>query len=248
MKKIAVIGATSAIAHETVKHFAKEGAEFFLVARNASRLQTVADDLKVRGAKKVTTALLDMNELEQHSRLLEQALEGLGGTIDLLFVAYGTLPEQKECEEDVKVALHSFHTNAVSVISLLTLAAPIFERQNSGTIAVISSVAGDRGRRYNYLYASAKAAVSTFVQGLRSRLFHSGVTVVTIKPGPIDTPMTVHHRKSLLFASKEKAGADIYRAIIKGKQTAYVPWFWQIIMTVIKLIPETIFKRTNLGA
>ncbi|MGB0388737.1 MAG: SDR family oxidoreductase [Ardenticatenaceae bacterium] len=252
MKRILTVGATSAIAHETLKHFANDaensGAQLFLVGRHLAKLEAVANDLKVRGAKEVTTFQLDMNDFDRHSELLTRAQEALGGTIDLLFVAYGTLPEQKDCEEDVEVALHSFSTNAVSVISLLTLAAPIFERQKHGTIAVISSVAGDRGRRYNYLYGSAKAAVSTFLQGLRSRLFPSGVAVVTIKPGPIDTPMTAKHRKSFLFASKEKAGADIYRAIIKGKATAYVPGFWQLIMTIIKLIPEVIFKRTNLGA
>ena len=246
MKRIVTIGATSAMAHETLKHFANEGAHLFLVGRNASKLHSVADDLRVRGAKEVTIFLLDMNEFDKHSELLAQAQNRLG-RIDLLFVAHGILPDQKDCEEDVEVALHSFSTNAVSVISLLTLAAPIFEEQQHGTIAVISSVAGERGRRYNYLYGSAKAAVSTFLQGLRSRLFHAGVAVVTIKPGPIDTPMTVNHRKNLLFASKEKAGADIYQAIIKGKQTVYVPWFWQVIMTIIKVIPETIFKRTNLG-
>ena len=247
MKKIVTIGATSAIAHETLKHFANEGAHLFLVGRNAAKLKVVADDLKVRGAKEVTTFLLDMNELHKHSELLAEAQNKLG-RIDVLFVAHGILPDQKECEEELEVALLSFSTNATSVISLLTLAAPIFEEQQEGTIAVISSVAGDRGRRYNYLYGSAKAAVSTFLQGLRSRLFHSNVAVVTIKPGPIDTPMTINHRKSLLFASKEKAGADIYKAIIKGKQTVYVPWFWQVIMTIIKIIPETLFKRTNLGA
>lgn len=235
------------MAHETLKHFADEGAQMFLVGRNLAKLQVVADDLRVRGATEVTTFVLDMNELDQHAPLLEQARQTLG-QIDLLFVAYGILPDQKACETDVQVALHSFNTNATSVISLLTLATPIFEQQQEGTIAVISSVAGDRGRRYNYLYGSAKAAVSTFLQGLRSHLFHYKVAVVTIKPGPIDTPMTANHRKSLLFTSQEKAGALIYQAIIKRKQTVYVPWFWQVIMGVIKVIPEAIFKRTNLGA
>lgn len=247
MKKILTIGATSAIAHETLKHFANEGAEMFLVGRNVAKLQVVADDLRVRGATDVTTFVLDMNELDQHAPLLEQARQTLG-QIDLLFVAYGILPDQKECETDVEVALHSFNTNATSVISLLTLATPIFEQQQQGTIAVISSVAGDRGRRYNYLYGSAKAAVSTFLQGLRAHLFHYNVAVITIKPGPIDTPMTANHRKSLLFTSQEKAGTLIYQAIIKRKQTVYVPWFWKVIMGVIKIIPEAIFKRTNLGA
>ncbi len=247
MKKILTLGATSAIAHETLKHFADEGAHMFLVGRNLAKLDVVADDLRVRGAREVTTFILDMNELDQHAALLEQARETLG-QIDLLFVAYGTLPDQKECEADVEVALDSFHTNATSVISLLTLAAPIFEQQKQGVIAAISSVAGDRGRRYNYLYGSAKAAVSTFLQGLRSHLFHYNVAVVTIKPGPIDTPMTANHRKSFLFTSQEKAGVLVHQAIIKRKETVYVPWFWQVIMGVIKLIPEKIFKRTNLGA
>ena len=156
--------------------------------------------------------------------------------------------DQARCEREVRVALEEFSTNALSVISLLTLAAPIFEQQRQGTIAVISSVAGDRGRQNNYLYGSAKAAVSTFLQGLRSRLFKSGVAVVTIKPGLVDTPMTAHLRKTALFASPEPVGAAIYQAIFKGQETAYVPWFWQGVMIVIKLVPERLFKRLNLGA
>lgn len=248
MEKIVVIGATSAIAHETLKPFATEGAELFLVARSLDKLEAVASDLRVRGASAVTCYGLDLNEIDGHPAMLEAAWEALGGVVDLFFVAYGTLPDQAACEADVAVALDSFHTNATSVIALLTRAAPRFEQQRHGTIAVISSVAGDRGRRYNYLYGAAKAAVSTFLQGLRARLVSANVAVVTIKPGPVDTPMTAHHRKSLLFTSKQKAGAAVYDAIRKRKETAYVPWWWQPIMIIIKLIPETLFKRTNLGA
>ncbi len=247
MRKILIVGATSAIAHATATHFAHDRDSFFLVGRNADKLRHVADDLEVRGAARVTTYTMDINDLGQHEALLDAATEALGG-LDVLFVAHGTLPDQAACEQSVELALDEFATNATSTIALLTRVANRFEAQRGGTIAVIASVAGDRGRQSNYVYGAAKAAVSTFLAGLRSRLHQSGVAVVTIKPGLIDTPMTAHLKKGPLFASSEQAGGAIYGAIVKRKDVVYIPWFWQLIMLVLKLIPERLFKRLNLAA
>ncbi|MBA3532278.1 MAG: SDR family oxidoreductase [Ardenticatenales bacterium] len=247
MKRVLIVGATSAMAHEAAKHFASDGDKLFLVGRSADKLQSIVDDLKVRGAAQVESALLDLTEMDRHAELLENAQRTLGG-LDILLIAYGITPVHEEVERSVEKMLDTFTTNALSVIALLTVAAPLFEQQKQGTIAVISSVAGDRGRQSNYVYGAAKAALSTYLEGMRSRLYKSGVTVVTIKPGLVDTPMTAHLKKGPLFASAARAGEDIYKAIIKGKDTAYVPFFWMPIMTVIKLIPEAIFKRLNLSA
>ncbi|MGH2544126.1 MAG: SDR family oxidoreductase [Ardenticatenaceae bacterium] len=247
MRKILIVGATSAMAHATATHFARDRARFFLVGRNPEKLRTVADDLEVRGADDVTTFQMDMNELDQHETLLDQATRAMSG-LDTVLIAHGTLPDQEACENSVEKTLHELTTNGLSVIALLTLIANRFEQQKSGTIAVISSVAGDRGRKSNYIYGSAKAAVSIFLGGLRGRLHDAGVAVVTIKPGLIDTPMTAHLKKTALFASAEAAGKAIYHAIVNRKDVIYVPWYWQIIMTVIKLIPERLFKRLNLAA
>ncbi len=243
--KVLIIGATSAIAYETAKCFAQDGADLFLVARNAEKLTSVADDLKVRGAKNVETCVLDLAELDRHEELLSQAITTLGG-LDMLLIAHGTLGDQRKCELSVAETLREFTNNCTSVISLLTLAANHFEQQKRGCIAVISSVAGDRGRQSNYVYGTAKAAVSTFMQGLRNRLAKSGVAVLTIKPGTVDTPMTAGLKKGLLFARVQSVGKGIYQAMKQGKDVVYLPWFWRPIMLIVKSIPERVFKKMSM--
>lgn len=243
--KIGIIGATSAIAHETAKCFAKDGAELFLVARSEQKLTDVANDLKVRGAKRIDTYALDLADLSRHQELLDAALSTLG-TIDMLLIAHGTLGDQQLCEQSVEETLKELNTNFLSVVSLLTLSANYFEQQKSGVITVISSVAGDRGRQSNYVYGTAKAAVTTFLQGLRNRLAKSNVAVVTIKPGTVDTPMTASLKKGLLFASAKTVGEGVYRAMMQRKDVVYLPRYWAVIMFVVRSIPERVFKRLSL--
>ncbi len=245
MTNVLIVGATSAIAQEVAKHFARAGDRLFLVARNPEKLASVADDLRVRGAERVETFLLDVNDIQRHEEMLESAEAALG-PLDVALIAHGMLPDQKAAEKDVQLAVETFRTNALSVIALLTPLANRFEKRGRGTIAVISSVAGDRGRQSNYVYGAAKAAVSAFTSGLRNRLSRAGVHVLTIKPGMVETPMTAHMRKGPLFASPEKVGKDIYNAILKGKDVIYTPWYWALIMWVIIHIPESIFKRLKL--
>lgn len=245
MKKILIIGATSAISEATARLWAKEGHQLYLVARNEERLQTIAQDLKIRGASQVHTHALDLNHFEKHTILIQTVIQTLGD-IDIAFIGYGTLGDQKTCEQDFDAALHELNTNAISVISLLTPLANYFEMKRSGTIAVISSVAGDRGRQSNYVYGCAKGVVSIFMQGLRQRLQKSRVNVLTIKPGFVDTPMTQAFKKGALWAKPEAVAQSIHTAINKGKNVLYVPWFWWGIMSTIRLIPEAIFKRLSL--
>jgi decaprenylphospho-beta-D-erythro-pentofuranosid-2-ulose 2-reductase len=243
--KLLILGATSAIAYETAKCFAKDGADLFLVGRNPERLDTLATDLKARGAARVETQVLDLADLACHQELMEQVLSTLGG-LDMLLIAHGTLGDQRQCELSVAETLKELNNNALSVISLLTIAANYFEKRRRGCIAVISSVAGDRGRKSNYVYGTAKGALNVFLQGLRNRLSSSGVTVLTIKPGFVDTPMVAHRKKSLLFAKPEPVGQGIYHAMLKKKDVVYLPWFWHPIMLVVASIPEAIFKRLSL--
>src|SRR6202165_6247044 len=218
--KILIIGATSAIAHETAKCFAKDGAELFLIGRSSEKLEAVQADLKVRGAKRAESYVLDISQLERHQEMIQSAIETLDG-LDMVLIAHGTLGDQRLSQENVTKTLEEFTTNCTSVISLLTLLAHYFEPRKRGCIAVISSVAGDRGRQSNYVYGAAKAAVSTFLQGLRNRLYQAGFTVLPIKPGFVDTPMTASLKKNLLFASARSVGMDIYKAMKQGKDVVY---------------------------
>jgi decaprenylphospho-beta-D-erythro-pentofuranosid-2-ulose 2-reductase len=240
-----IIGATSAIAHETAKCFAKDGAEFFLVARSPQKLADISNDLKVRGAQRIETYVLDVTELERHQEMIETAIMTLDG-LDMVLIAHGTLGDQQKCQRSVSETLKEFSTNCTSVISLLTILADYFEQQKRGCIAVISSVAGDRGRQSNYVYGAAKGALSVFLQGLRNRLSKSGVAVVTVKPGLIDTPMTAAVKKGLLAASAKGVGEGIYHAMKSRKEVVYLPWFWRPIMLIIRTIPEPVFKRLSM--
>lgn len=243
--RILIVGATSAIAHEAAKCFAKDGAEFFLVARSPEKLEDTGNDLKVRGAKRIETFLLDVTDLDRHQEMIETAISTLDG-LDMVLISHGTLGDQQKCQLSVSETLKEFTTNCTSVISLLTILAGYFEQQKRGCIAVVSSVAGDRGRQSNYVYGAAKGALSVFLQGLRNRLSKAGVAVVTVKPGLIDTPMTASVKKGLLTASAQGVGEGIYRAMKDRKEVVYLPWFWRPIMLIVRNIPEPVFKRLSL--
>ena len=182
--------------------------------------------------------------MSAHKRMLEEADLVLDG-IDILLIAHGTLSNQKTCEKSVKETLTQIKTNALSAISILTLTANLFERKKAGTIAIISSVAGDRGRATNYVYGSAKAMIAVFASGLRQRLYKANVAVVTIKPGLIDTPMTTEFKKGLLWTKSEVAAKKIVKAIDTKKNEVYIPQFWWLVMKIINLVPENIYKKIS---
>ena len=245
MKKILIVGATSAIAEATARLWAKQGNQLYLLGRNTERLASISADLKIRGASDVQYAILDANDFVRHGTTLDTAVAALGG-LDTVLIAHGTLGDQAACEQDFNITLQELNTNAISVISLLTHIANRLEVQKQGTIAVISSVAGDRGRQSNYVYGTAKGALSIFLQGLRNRLYKSGVQVLTVKPGFVDTPMTASFKKGALWATPDAIASSIYSAIERRRDVIYAPFFWFWIMAIIKLIPERIFKNLKL--
>jgi len=245
VKNILIIGANSAMAKEVAKLYAIENANFFLVARNFSKLEIIQQDLLVRGANTVHISSFDANDFESHQAMINQSFATLG-KVDIFLIAYGSLPDQNSCETNVEKAIVEINTNAVSVISLLTLAAPKMEQQMTGNITVITSVAGDRGRQSNYIYGAAKSMLSTFLQGLAQKLSKSGIHVLDIKPGFVDTPMTTEFDKSIVWAKPSKIAQIIKKRITLKSTFSYAPNFWFAIMTIIKFIPQSIFNKLKL--
>lgn len=246
MKRILVIGATSAIAAACARLWAGQGDRLFLVGRDGDRLAQTASDLSVRGAAVAGTLILDAADASAHVQAVDAAVAALGG-LDVALIAHGNLPDQAACQADAALAVREFNLNAVSVISLLTLLAQRLEAQGAGRLAVISSVAGDRGRPSNYLYGAAKGAVSTFCEGLAARLAKKGVSVTVIKPGFVATPMTAGlPLPGPLVAQPDQVAGRIVRAIDRGAGVVYAPAFWWPIMLIIRHIPRVVFNKLNL--
>lgn len=244
MKKILIFGATSAIAAAAADILAARGDALYLVARDPGKLAALAQELRRTGAA-VHTETMDAGDVAAHRGLIARADDKLGG-MDALLVAHGVLSDQDACAADAAAALEDIKTNALSVISLVTPAANLFESRKGGVIAVISSVAGDRGRRKNYIYGAAKAMVTAFLSGLRGRLAPHGVRVLTVKPGLVDTPMTRNMKKNGLWASPQRVARDIVAALDRKNGEIYTPAFWRFIMLAIRALPESLFMRLEI--
>jgi len=243
LKKIVILGATSGIALEVQRQLALRGCELLLVARSPQRLAEIQGDLETRGAPQVFTYSADLASIQQHAAIFEFARRTLPD-FDTVLLAYGSMQSQKEAENSVDVLLDELLVNFTSATAILTLFAADLERRRTGCVAAITSVAGDRGRRSNYVYGSAKGALSLFLQGLRSRLHPAGVRVITIKPGPVQTSMTDHLPNSARFADPQQVARDIVRALERrSPDVLYTPRIWRYVMTAVRQIPESVFKR-----
>lgn len=253
MKNIIIIGATSAISQAVAKQMLAEDVCFHLVARNKDKLDIVANDLIARGCSNAKCYSLDFNDLSEHTKLVDDISKN-ADAIDTLLVSYGIMHSQQDCEIDVIKAIEQVNSNYTSTISLLVLFSQLMSQQskeqtrgqNSGTIAVVSSVAGDRGRKSNYIYGSAKAGLTVFLEGLRYKLYDKGINVLTIKPGFVDSPMTADIDKGALWVSTDQVAKYIVKGITKKKSVIYTPPFWYFIMTIIKIIPVFIFRKLNI--
>lgn len=243
--RILALGATSAIAEATLRPLAEQKASFFLVARNPYKLAAVRDDLLTRGASAVSAVTADLDDTAAHPGLLSEAAAALDG-IDLALIAHGVLGDQAEAERDFTAAEAILRTNFLSPVSLIGWLASYMEARHSGTIAVISSVAGDRGRKSNYVYGASKGGLNVFLDGVRNRIDRAGVQVLTIRPGFVATPMTAHLPPGPLFTQPSVVARHILRAIEQRRDIVYVPPFWGLIMFVIRSVPGRIFKKMNL--
>lgn len=249
-RRVVVLGALSAMAEATCRILAAEGAELALVARDERRLADVADDLKVRGATRVVTRVLDLAAVDDAPAVLDAISAELGGMDDVLLF-YGVLGDQAAAEKEWAEARRIIDVNFTSAAQWLLAAAAKLDAQTSrcrGSIIVISSVAGDRGRRSNYVYGAAKGAISTLAQGLAHRFAATrGPRVVTMKVGFVDTPMTDGLPKGgPLWATPDDIAISVRRAMDRGGPIVYAPWFWRWIMLVIRTLPNFIFGRINI--
>jgi len=241
-QNIVAFGATSAICVALLRLYAASGANVFLVARDADKLQACANDLATRGATVAGTSAFDFNATERHSAALTESAAALG-VVDLVIVAHGSLPEQADCEQDDAAVRACMDDNFTSAAVIMHAAARLLDGQGKGTLAVISSVAGDRGRKSNYTYGAAKAGLDAIVQGLQGRFAGTPVRVVNIKPGMVASPMTAHLEQGPLFATPEGIAPRMQRAIEKGSRVVYVPGVWRYIMWVIRLLPTAVLAR-----
>jgi decaprenylphospho-beta-D-erythro-pentofuranosid-2-ulose 2-reductase len=244
MNRVLILGATSPIARALALRFACDGAHLYLAARDEDEVRKVADDISVRAGVETLSGIFDAFDFGSHDAFIRSVAGKLGG-LDGVVVCFGTLGDEASAQSDPDAALATLHQNFTGAVSLITLAARHLEQQRSGFIIVIGSVAGDRGRARNYVYGAAKGALAIFAQGLRGRLAKSGVHVMTVKLGTVDTRMTWGREGALLTIPPARAAESIYNSYRKRAEVVYVPWFWRVIMNGLRIIPESRFKRVN---
>lgn len=239
MARVLILGATSAIAQEVALIHARRGDRLHLVGRNEAKLAAITARI---GGESCSSAAVDFDRLSENADVVAASIARLGG-LDTAFIAHGALGDQLATEASFDAAEAILKTNFTSVVSLLIPIANHLERERAGRIGVCTSVAGERGRPRNFTYGAAKGALNVYLQGLRTRLYASGVSVTTLKLGPVDTPMTATHSKHPLFGKPDKVARDIVAAMDGRRAEAYVPWFWAAIMPIVKHTPEAVFQR-----
>ncbi|MEZ4215476.1 MAG: SDR family NAD(P)-dependent oxidoreductase [Myxococcota bacterium] len=238
-RRVLIVGATSAIASEAAREYARRGARLFLVARDARALAALADELAPHVAGARSGDFLDHAAAGAH---VAAAIDALGA-LDVALVAHGWLPDQPATERDPALAMRAIDVNFLSAVAFLIPVANHMEARGAGRIAVMTSVAGERGRPRNYTYGAAKRATSTYLEGLRSRLWRAGVRVTDLRLGPVDTPMTADHPKNALFGAPGPVGRACVAAIERGRRVAYLPRVWRAIMPAVRWLPEPLFQR-----
>lgn len=247
-RRICLVGSTSGIARALARQLASRGAILHLGARDLEEAGRDARDLELRGGLPVGFSRFEALDLASHPVFLEEARRQLGG-LDCVVVAFGILGDQERARRDFAYARHVMEMNYLAPASILSHAGAMLEDQGTGGMLVaLGSVAGDRGRPSNYTYGSAKAGLHAYLQGLRGRLAPAGIRVLTVKPGPVDTPMTfgMGFPGGRLTARPEAVARDIVRAMERGNEVLYTPCHWSLIMGVLKAIPESIFKRMKI--
>ena len=245
-RRVAIFGATSEIAGAFARRQAEANCRLAVIGRDRSNVVDTVNDLKVRGAADVFMQTADFTHLAMIPEIVETAWNAFGG-LDVALIAYGSLPDQTLAERDVSIAEQALVLNFVSPCLLCGCLANLFQSQRSGMIAAITSVAGDRGRKSNYVYGAAKGGLQRYLQGLRHRLYPAGVQVLDIRPGFVRSKMTEHlEQGGPLWTGPKEVAEDISQAIERRLAVLYTPWFWRYIMTGICWLPRPLFHRTSL--
>lgn len=246
MKKNAIIfGATSAICHAVAQDLARQGYGLYVLARDGERLAAVAEDISARGGEVLGQQSYDFLDHAATGELFNTLL-AMPDRFDTILIGHGSLPEQTDCEQDAALLVDCLRANLESTAVIMNHSANLLAAQKAGSLVVISSVAGDRGRKSNYYYGATKSALNAMLEGLRGRLREHRVSVINIKPGMVDTPMTAHLPRSPLLADKATVAQAIIKAIAKDKSgTIYTPWYWRYVMLMIKALPPAIMARLN---
>jgi len=243
MSYVLIIGAKSDIAKEVAREYAKNGYNFYLAARDAKSLEGLANDIKIRSNVDVKLKEFDIADFDSH----EQFYNSLDPKPLGVIVVAGYMADQKTCENEWNETLNTINVNFTGAVSILNIVANNMEQNKNGFIVGVSSVAGDRGRKANYIYGSSKAAFSAYLSGLRNRLYESGVKVLTVKPGFVATKMTAGlDLPPKLTAQPEDVAKDIFKAQQKGKDILYTKWIWKYVMIIIKMVPEWKFKSMSI--
>lgn len=247
-KRIVIIGATSAIAEHCARVWlAQQPLDLTLVGRDAQRIERVAADLRVRNPQSLVRTIQQADFLDPQAITATVADVITSGHVDIVLIAHGSLPEQTACQNDLRSCRDALEINGVSPVLYAEAFAKEMAKTKCGTIALIGSVAGDRGRKSNYVYGAAKGLITRYAQGLQHRFADTGVKVVLIKPGPTDTPMTALLKaKGAKLAPVEDVAKHIVAAIKKGVPVAYIPSKWFFIMRVIQHLPYRIFNKMNI--
>jgi decaprenylphospho-beta-D-erythro-pentofuranosid-2-ulose 2-reductase len=243
MNYVLIIGAKSDIAKACARIYAENGYNLYLAGRDINVLNDFANDLRIRSNVKVVLKEFNIIDFGTHTQFYDDLDDKPLGTI----VVSGYMAEQSEAEQDWEIALNTINVNFTGAVSILNIISNDYEIRKEGFIIGVSSVAGDRGRKANYIYGSSKSAFSTYLSGLRNRLHKCGVDVLTVKPGFVTTKMTKGMElPPKLTVSPEIVAIDIFNAQQKGKDILYTKWVWKYIMLILKHIPEFIFKKMSI--
>jgi len=240
---VILVGATSALGRAFAGAFAKEGHPLILAGRNEAELARIASDIHLRFGVHTAFRVYDAGESDVAGPLLLRALDQVTGSLGGLVLCHGSMPDEEQMRTDASLRESAIRVNYTSAVELIEAAVPHFASGSDPFILAVTSVAGDRGRPSNALYGSSKGALALYLSGLRSRLSREGVRVVTVKPGFVDTRMTWGLPGLFAVASPERVAVDALRGLRKNRAVVYSPGFWRLIMLIIRLIPDPIFRR-----